>query len=96
MAKMGRPTDAVKHRFQRILEDSGSYEKFKYILRNTKKEDVFIKAFDLCHDRAFGKATQFIDMDLNDVSNRPTNEELQSAIELLRNLGKGDGLEKKE
>lgn len=84
MAKMGRPTDAVKHRFQRILEEANAYEKFKQILLKTKKEDVFIKAFDLCHDRAFGKAQQFVDLDVNDGSDRPTTDSLIETITALR------------
>lgn len=93
---MGRPTDAVKHRFARILEESNAYEKFKQILIKTKKEDVFIKAFDLCHDRAFGKAPQSIEMELNDVTDRPSTEELDIALRSLNGDSKGTGLEKGE
>lgn len=62
MAKMGRPTDALKHRFERILEEANAYEKFKQILIKTKKEEVFLKAFDVCHDRAFGKPAQALEV----------------------------------
>lgn len=93
---MGRPTDAIKHRFQRILEESNAYEKFKNILIQTKKQDVFLKAFDMCHDRAFGKSPQFVDMELNDVTNRPSQDELNAALESVRDHQNGNGVEKGE
>ena len=89
---MGRIPDSIKHRFARILEESNSYEKFKQILIKTKKEDVFIKAFELCHDRAFGKAQQFVDMELNDVTNRPSKEALDEAIRSLNGHSAGNGV----
>jgi len=96
MAKMGRPTDAIKHKFARILEESHAYERFKKILAQTKKDDVFLKAFDLCHDRAFGKPLQSVDMDVNDVSDRPTREELDAALRSVEAHPNGNGVEKTE
>lgn len=93
MAKMGRPKDALKHRFERILEETNAYEKFKQILSKTRKEEVFLRAFDVCHDRAFGKAPQFVDMELNDVTNRPTNDELDAALRSLNGHSEGTGME---
>ena len=91
---MGRPTDELKHRFARILEEANAYEKFKQILIKTKKEDVFLKAFDVCHDRAFGKAPQFVDMDLNDVTSRPTVEQLNEALRSLNGYSERNGVDK--
>lgn len=92
MARMGRPTNALKHKFERILEESHAYEKFKRILANAKKDETFLHAFELCHDRAFGKAPQFVDMDVNDVSQRPTNEELDAALRSLNGHSEGNGV----
>lgn len=90
---MGRPKDELKHKFKRILEESNAYEKFKQILIKAKKEDVFLKAFDMCHDRAFGKAQQFVDMDVNDVTGRPTKEELNDALRSLNGHSTGNGVD---
>lgn len=91
---MGRPTDVLKHRFQAILEESGADRKFREILRNTKKEDVFLKAYDVAYDRAWGKPLQSVDMDLNDVTNRPTAEQLNVALGSLNGHSEGTGLDK--
>lgn len=95
MAKPGRPKDALKHRFERILEEANAYEKFKQLLIKGK-EETFLKAFELCHDRAYGKAPQFLDVDLNDVSNRPTAEELNAAIRSVSGDTEGTRVETKE
>lgn len=92
MAKLGRPTDALKHKFQRILEEAKSYEKFKHILKNNNKPDVFLKAFEMAHDRAYGKALQAIDMEMNDVTARPTAEDLNAALRSLNGDSKGNGV----
>ena len=54
----GRPSDAIKHRFQRILEESNAYDRLKQILATTKNEDTFLKAYQLTLDRAYGKPLQ--------------------------------------
>ena len=96
MAKMGRPTDALKHRFKQILESSNAYRRYTQILAKTGKDDVFLKAFEMAHDRAYGKAQQFLDMELNDVSGRPTKEELDEALRSASDHPSGNGLEKTE
>jgi hypothetical protein len=95
MAKMGRPTDALKHKFQRILEEANAYERFKQLMLKGKDE-TFIKAFELSHDRAYGKAPQFVDMEVNDVTQRPTAEDLNAAYESVRNHQNGVSVEGKE
>lgn len=94
MGKIGRPTDTLKHRFQRILEESNSYEKFKQILIKTKKDEVFLKAFEFCHDRAYGKAQQFMDMEVNDVSSRPSQQELDDALRSIVDNSEGNSVAK--
>jgi hypothetical protein len=54
----GRASDAIKHRFQRILEESNAYDRLKQILATTKNEETFLKAYQLTLDRAFGKPIQ--------------------------------------
>jgi len=94
---MGRPSDAVKHRFQRILEESGAYERFHKILKQSVKDENFLKAFDLASDRAFGKAPQFMDVMSEDVTGRPPTDTLIETITALRaeldSLRKGAELE---
>lgn len=96
MAKTGRPLDSVRHRYQRILEESGAYERFHKILKQTPNDQNFIKAFDLANDRAWGKAEQTIEMTQYD-GDRPTAETLINTITALRaeldNLRKGVELE---
>lgn len=81
MGKPGRPTDALKHRFARILEEANSYERFKNLLIKTKSDETFLRAFAECHDRAFGKSPQFLDvMNHDDSDERPTLEALTETI----------------
>ena len=90
----GRRPDALRMRFQKILEESGADVKFREILRNTQKEDVFLKAYDVAYDRAWGKPLQSVEMDLNDVTNRPTAEELNAAIRGLNGHSEGTSVDK--
>lgn len=62
MAKMGRPTDAVKHKFQMILEKSDAHERFLRILKQTKDEKNFLKAYEMACDRAYGKPEQSMEV----------------------------------
>lgn len=94
MARMGRPSDALKHRFARILEESNSYQRFKNLLIKTKSDETFLRAFAECHDRAFGKAPQFTEMELTDVTDRPTKDELDVAVRSLNGHQEGNGVEK--
>ena len=57
-AKRGHQNEAIRHRFERILEESNAYDRLKMILATTKKEEVFLKAYDLVANRAFGKPIQ--------------------------------------
>ncbi len=54
----GRPTDRVKHLFETMLEESGAHKRAKLILKMTPDEDKFIRLYNLCLDRAHGKAAQ--------------------------------------
>lgn len=55
---MGRPTDAIRHRFERILQESDADSRIKKILKQTEKPDVFLKAYEVCLDRAYGRPSQ--------------------------------------
>lgn len=54
----GRPTDAFRHKFQRILEDSDSYSRLQHILKTTTDEEIFMKAMQIALERGFGKPIQ--------------------------------------
>ncbi len=49
--------DSVRHRFQRILEDSKGDERFKKLLANGSDEN-FRWAYQFAYDRAHGKPAQ--------------------------------------
>ena len=84
MAKIGRPTDALKHKFQAILEKSNAYIRLQQILAQTKSDETFMRAFDICHDRAYGKALQVNENFQHDDSERPSTEALIETIRALR------------
>ena len=92
--KTGRPLDSVRHRYRRILEESGAYQRFQQILKKTKNEQNFIKAFELAEDRASGKALQSMDVEMNDVSNRPTADALNAALRSVNGNSAGVELDK--
>jgi len=94
MAKLGRPPDAVKARYQRILEESGAYERFHKILKQTEKDENFLKAFEMAEDRASGRAQQSIDMRMEDVTERPTAEQLDAALRSVADNSNGNGMVK--
>lgn len=95
MAKIGRPLDSVKHRFAEILEKSNAHERFRQILQKTEKDEVFLKAYELANDRAFGKSTQSIDV--NDVTEqRPDRIRLEESIRSIESIISRIGLDKKE
>lgn len=56
--KNGRPTDALKHKFQRILEESDSYKRLGRILKNTKDDDLFLRALVISLERGYGRPMQ--------------------------------------
>lgn len=58
----GRPLDALKHRFQRILEEANAYDKLKQILLTTKDEEVFMKALQIALDRGYGKPKESVEV----------------------------------
>lgn len=84
MAKLGRVSDAVKHRFEEILESPSGYQKFKRIMAATKKEDTYLSYFKECMDRKFGKSQQFVDLTNSDDPDRPSTEALIQTISILR------------
>lgn len=96
----GRRTDAVKARYQKILEASGAYARFQRILKQTEKDDNFLKAFELAEDRASGKATQTNENINIDDPDRPTTESLVETIRALREelklIREGNGMAGKE
>ncbi len=82
----------VKHRFQRILEETNADSRFKKILVQTKDEDRWLKAYEWCYDRAYGKPPQSVEMELNDVTERPSADELDAALRSLNGHSKGNGM----
>lgn len=58
ITKNGRPSDAIRHKFQTILEESGAYERLKRIMQTTKDDDIFMKALQISLDRAIGRPVQ--------------------------------------
>lgn len=100
MAQMGRRPDALKHRFERILDEANAYERMKQLLMKTNKDETFVKAFEVCHERAFGKPTQVNENYNYDDPDKPTTESLVETIRVLReelgSLREGIKLETKE
>jgi hypothetical protein len=91
---MGRPSDATRHKFQEILKQANAYERFRGILcAKRTKDETFLKAFELAHERAFGKSPQYLEMDVNDVTNRPTAEQLSIALRSLNGDSEGAGVD---
>lgn len=89
---MARIPDSIKHKFQRIIEESKGDARFKKILA-MGKDDNFKWAYEFAYERAYGKAPQALDLELNDVTGRPTTEELTAALASLNGHSKGDTLE---
>lgn len=91
--------DAVRARYQKILESSGAYERFHKILKQTVKEENFLKAFEMAEDRASGKPQQGLDVNTIDDTDRPPTDVLIQTITALRaeldSLRKGITLETK-
>lgn len=91
---MGRPTDASRHLFQKILQESKAHDKFRGILLKTQNEKIFLEAYQVALDRGFGKALQSVEMDLNDVTNRPTADQLNDALRSFGDHTQGNGMAK--
>ena len=58
MAKTGRKPDVYKARFLKVLEASDALPRLQRILRQTKNEDVFLKALAIVLERGLGKPVQ--------------------------------------
>ena len=56
----GRLSNAVKHRFEMMLESPGGYKKFSRIMCQLTKEDIYLGYFKEAMDRAHGKAMQSV------------------------------------
>jgi hypothetical protein len=77
----GARKDAVKFRYQQILESSGAYVRFQKILKQTVKDENFLKAFEMAEDRASGKPLQKHEVeDVTDGLSREELEELRAAL----------------
>ncbi len=96
----GDRKDSVKARYAKILESSGAYERFHKILKQTEKDDNFLKAFEMAEDRASGRPQQGLDINNVDDTNKPSTDVLIQTLAALRaeldNLRKGVGVEKAE
>lgn len=92
----GRLPNSIKHKFEEIIHSPSGLAKFKRIMAATKKDDTYLAYFKEAMDRSHGKAAQFLEMDLNDVTGRPTTEELNAALRSLEDHKNGNGVEAKE
>jgi hypothetical protein len=90
---VARIPDNVKHRFREALETSKGHARFKKMLAQGTDEN-FKWAYELAHEYGYGKAPQYSEIELNDVTNRPDAETLNAAIRSLENHSNGNGLEK--
>lgn len=89
---MGRPTNAVKHKFQEILDGPSGIAKFKRIMAATTKDETYLAYFKECIDRAHGKPLQ-VNENFNHEDDRPTTAELDAAIGSVNGHSKGTGVE---
>lgn len=89
---MARIPDAIKAKFQRMIEESKGDTRFKKILA-TGSDENFKWAYEFAYERAYGKAPQFTEIDINDVTDRPTKEQLDAALRSLGNHSEGNGVE---
>lgn len=92
---MARIPDAMKSKFQRMIEESKGDARFKKILA-TGSDENFKWAYEFAYERAYGKAPQSVDMNVNDTTPRPTAEELDLALRSLRDSQNGNGVEKSQ
>lgn len=74
----------VSEVFKKILITSGAHNRFRNILMQTKSDHVFLKAYELANDRAWGKAVQEMDIKTQDLTNRPSSDALIDTITALR------------
>lgn len=56
-------------------------------------DENFKWAYELAYERAYGKAQQHVEMELNDLTNRPTAEQLDAALRSLRDNPEGAALD---
>lgn len=75
--------DSIRHKFRRIIEESNANVRFTQFLINGKDEN-FKWAYQLAIEYGFGKPSQSIDVDLTDVTNRPSTDTLIQTITALR------------
>jgi len=54
----GRPKDAYRAKFLRVLESSNALERLQRIIKQTQNEDVFLKALQIVLERGLGKVPQ--------------------------------------
>ena len=80
---MARIPDSIRHKFQRIIEESKGDERFKKFLANGTDEN-FKWAYELAYERAYGKAPQNIDLTNEQAETRPTADVLIGTITSLR------------
>lgn len=94
----GDRKDSVRHRYQQILESSNAYSRFQKILKQTVKDENFLKAFEMAEDRASGRPQQGLDITQVDDTTRPSTDVLLETVTALRaeidSLRAGVGMEK--
>lgn len=88
-------TNSVRHAFEEMLKSPSGYAKFKRIMAATKRPESYLAYFKEAMDRCYGRATQTVEMDVNDVTDRPTKLELDAALRSINSHSEGKELEKK-
>ena len=60
----------------------------------TGSDENFRWAWEFAHERAYGKAQQHVEMELNDFTNRPSAEQLDAALRSLRDNPEGAAVDR--
>jgi hypothetical protein len=93
VAKMGRPTNRVKHLFDEILDSPSGIQKFKKIMAATTKEETYLSYFKECVDRSsVGKSVQVNENFNHDETERPSKEQLDAALRSIDAHKNGNGV----
>lgn len=90
---MARIPDSIKIKYRNMLEESKGHERFKKMLATGKDED-FKWAYQLALEYGHGKPSQSLDVEMNDVTKRPSLETLEAIAQRAGISVNGDSLDK--
>lgn len=91
---MARIPDSIKMKFRNMLEESKGHERFKKMLA-TGNDDNFKWAYEISLEYGHGKAPQSLDVEVNDVTGRPSQEQLDAALRSTEYYSGRNGMAKK-